>query len=79
MILAQKNAPSLSDRGKSTFSEGGGDNGMCLKKHECADSTRKLLHCRNFLLNLSNGGAALAVFTVEPGAWALTAALARLA
>jgi hypothetical protein len=36
MIAGEKNAPSLATRGKSTFSEGGGDNGFMLeelKKH----------------------------------------------
>ncbi len=37
MITAKKNAPNLADRGKSTFSEGGGDKGACLKKHGCAN------------------------------------------
>ena len=37
MIPGQKNAPSLADRGKSTFSEGGGDNSSCLEKHGCSN------------------------------------------
>ena len=39
MIAGEKYAPSLATRGKSTFSEGGGDNWFVLsdiKKHDCA-------------------------------------------
>jgi hypothetical protein len=36
-IKDAKKTPNLADRGESTFSEGGGDNGLCLKKHECAN------------------------------------------
>ena len=38
MIAGEKNAPSLATRGKSTFSEGGGDKRFVLqhlKKHNC--------------------------------------------
>ncbi len=39
MIAGEKNAPGLATRGKSTFSEGGGDKGFGLiwiKKHDCS-------------------------------------------
>jgi hypothetical protein len=36
----QKKAPSLAAWGKSTFSEGGGDNGGMPKKHACSDFSR---------------------------------------
>ena len=44
MIAGEKNAPSLATRGKSTFSEGGGDKGFVLdylKKHDCSKFYRK--------------------------------------
>ena len=44
MIAGEKNAPSLATRGKSTFSEGGGDKGLVLnhlKKHDCSKFYRK--------------------------------------
>jgi hypothetical protein len=39
MIAGEKNAPGLATRGKSTFSEGGGDKGfvpISIKKHDCS-------------------------------------------
>ena len=39
MIAGEKNAPGLAARGKSTFSEGGGDKRLVLdevKKHDCS-------------------------------------------
>ena len=39
MIAGEKNAPGLAARGKSTFSEGGGDKRLVLdevKKHNCS-------------------------------------------
>jgi hypothetical protein len=46
MIAGEKNAPNLATRGKSTFSEGGGDKGFVLneiKKHDCSKFYRNIV------------------------------------
>ena len=46
MIAGEKNAPGLATRGKSTFSEGGGDKGfvpVSIKKHDCSKFYRKIV------------------------------------
>ena len=51
MIAGEKKAPSLATRGKSTFSEGGGDNWLVLndiKKHDCSKFYIKIAAVQHF-------------------------------
>jgi len=58
MIAGEKNAPNLATRGKSTFSEGGGDKGFvldCQKKHNCWKFYRKNVAVQHLFKSFTMG------------------------